>query len=141
NTNIIRDYLEDIEEEPAPRMFWPRAVWGKYAQRLEDFKDVGANGPAAVRCLNDMVTTALSHAPDCLCFLAQVHDAQIFRFWAIPQIMAMATLTLCYNNIQVFQREVKPRLGLAARVMDQTWSMADVRSFYHGFALELLAKN
>ena len=28
-TNIIRDYLEDIMEEPAPRMFWPRDVWGK----------------------------------------------------------------------------------------------------------------
>ncbi|CAI5509683.1 unnamed protein product [Closterium sp. Naga37s-1] len=140
NTNIIRDYLEDIEEEPAPRMFWPRAVWGKYAQQLEDLKDVGANGTAAVQCLNDMVTIALSHAPHCLCFLAQVHDAQIFRFWAIPQIMAMATLTLCYNNIQVFQKEIKPRLGLAAKVMDQTWSMVDVRSFFHAFALELLAK-
>ncbi|CAI5512442.1 unnamed protein product [Closterium sp. Naga37s-1] len=86
NTNIIRDYLEDIEEEPAPRMFWPRAIWGKYSQQLEDFKDVGANGTAAVQCLNDMVTIALSHAPHCLCFLAQVQDAQIFRFWAIPQV-------------------------------------------------------
>jgi farnesyl-diphosphate farnesyltransferase len=46
-TNIIRDYLEvrqcpcrvnlpvssaapqDIMEEPAPRMFWPKAVWSK----------------------------------------------------------------------------------------------------------------
>jgi len=25
-TNIIRDYLEDIEELPAPRMFWPKVV-------------------------------------------------------------------------------------------------------------------
>lgn len=31
-TNIIRDYLEDIEEEPAPRMFWPRDVWSKCAR-------------------------------------------------------------------------------------------------------------
>jgi Squalene/phytoene synthase len=37
-TNIIRDYLEDIVEEPAPRMFWPREVWGKHADRLADFK-------------------------------------------------------------------------------------------------------
>lgn len=34
-TNIIRDYLEDINEIPAPRMFWPREIWGKYATRLE----------------------------------------------------------------------------------------------------------
>lgn len=37
-TNIIRDYLEDIVEEPAPRMFWPREVWGKHADQLADFK-------------------------------------------------------------------------------------------------------
>jgi farnesyl-diphosphate farnesyltransferase len=37
-TNIIRDYLEDIVEEPAPRMFWPREIWGKHATQLADFK-------------------------------------------------------------------------------------------------------
>lgn len=40
-TNIIRDYLEDIDEEPAPRMFWPKEIWGEYAEKLEDFKDPG----------------------------------------------------------------------------------------------------
>ena len=38
-TNIIRDYLEDIMEEPAPRMFWPREIWGRYAGELADFKE------------------------------------------------------------------------------------------------------
>ena len=38
-TNIIRDYLEDINEEPAPRMFWPKEIWGEYAEKLEAFKD------------------------------------------------------------------------------------------------------
>jgi hypothetical protein len=38
-TNIIRDYLEDITEEPAPRMFWPKQIWGKYANELADFKE------------------------------------------------------------------------------------------------------
>jgi phytoene/squalene synthetase len=38
-TNIIRDYLEDIMEEPAPRMFWPKEIWGEYAQTLDEFKD------------------------------------------------------------------------------------------------------
>ncbi len=37
-TNIIRDYLEDILEEPAPRMFWPREIWGSHAQELAEFK-------------------------------------------------------------------------------------------------------
>jgi farnesyl-diphosphate farnesyltransferase len=30
--------LEDIMEEPAPRMFWPREIWGRYAGELADFK-------------------------------------------------------------------------------------------------------
>lgn len=38
-TNIIRDYLEDILEEPAPRMFWPKEIWGQYADDLAAFKE------------------------------------------------------------------------------------------------------
>jgi hypothetical protein len=34
-TNIIRDYLEDINEIPKSRMFWPREIWSKYADKLE----------------------------------------------------------------------------------------------------------
>lgn len=30
--------MEDICEEPAPRMFWPKDVWRQYAAKLEDFK-------------------------------------------------------------------------------------------------------
>ncbi len=41
-------------EEPAPRMFWPRDIWGQYAKELANFKDP-ANRDAAVRCLNHMV--------------------------------------------------------------------------------------
>jgi farnesyl-diphosphate farnesyltransferase len=34
-TNIIRDYLEDINEIPKSHMFWPREIWSKYADKLE----------------------------------------------------------------------------------------------------------
>lgn len=34
-TNIIRDYLEDINEIPNSRMFWPKDIWTKYANILE----------------------------------------------------------------------------------------------------------
>ena len=33
-------------EEPAPRMFWPREIWGKHARSLAEFK-APANRPAA----------------------------------------------------------------------------------------------
>lgn len=39
-TNIIRDYLEDINEIPKSRMFWPREIWGKYADKLEVHKSI-----------------------------------------------------------------------------------------------------
>ncbi len=29
---------QDIMEEPAPRMFWPKEIWGTYAGDLAAFK-------------------------------------------------------------------------------------------------------
>ena len=53
---------------------------------LQEFKDTAANGGAALRCLNEMVTDALRHAPDSLTYLASIHDPHVFRFCAIPQV-------------------------------------------------------
>eukprot|EP00270_Netrium_digitus_P002873 TRINITY_DN13246_c0_g1_i5.p1 TRINITY_DN13246_c0_g1~~TRINITY_DN13246_c0_g1_i5.p1 ORF type:complete len:405 (+),score=80.85 TRINITY_DN13246_c0_g1_i5:168-1382(+) len=122
-TNIIRDYLEDIEEEPAPRMFWPREIWGKHAENLEDFRRPERGSDAekhAVECLNEMVTDALRHACDC--------------------IMAMGTLSLCYGNPGVFHKVVKMRRGLTAKVMVGTKSICDVYSSFNEFGAALAAK-
>ncbi|PKA51980.1 Squalene synthase [Apostasia shenzhenica] len=132
-TNIIRDYLEDINEIPKARMFWPRQVWSKYADKLEDLK-YEENSVKAVQCLNDLVTNALIHAEDCLEYLSSLKDIYIFRFCAIPQIMAIGTLSLCYNNVEVFRGVVKMRRGLTARVADQTKMMADVYGAFYDFS-------
>jgi farnesyl-diphosphate farnesyltransferase len=84
------------------RMFWPKEIWGKYAKSLDEFKAPG-NERAAVQCLNNMVTDALRHGVFCLKYMALLEDPQIFNFCAIPQVMAFATLSLCYNNPQVFK--------------------------------------
>jgi farnesyl-diphosphate farnesyltransferase len=89
-------------EEPAPRMFWPQEIWGKYGRTLAAFKDP-ANRKAAVECLNNMVVDALRHLPHCLTYMQKLTDTDIFRFCAIPQIMAAGTLSLCYNNGGVFE--------------------------------------
>ncbi|KAJ7295953.1 hypothetical protein O6H91_16G080500 [Diphasiastrum complanatum] len=138
-TNIIRDYLEDINELPAPRMFWPREIWGKYSAKLEDFKEE-KKSDVAVACLNDMITNALEHATDCLQYMSALRDPPIFRFCAIPQIMAIATLAACYNNIQVFRGVVKIRRGLAAKIVLETRSMSDVYSTFYDFTSMLAAK-
>lgn len=138
-TNIIRDYLEDINELPRPRMFWPREIWGKYASKLEDLKEE-QNGEAAVECLNDMITNALAHALDCLKYMSALRDPAVFRFCAIPQIMAMGTLAVCYNNVKVFRGVVKIRRGLTAKIMDQTHNMADVYGAFFDFSSMLSVK-
>ncbi|KAH9605353.1 hypothetical protein KSS87_000152 [Heliosperma pusillum] len=109
-TNIIQDYLEDISEIPKSRMFWPREIWIKYVNKLEDLK-YEENSEEAVQCLNVMVTNALLHVEDCLTYLSALRDHAIFRFCAIPQIMAIGTLALCYNNVQIFKGVVKMRRG------------------------------
>ncbi|KAI5592252.1 hypothetical protein POPTR_004G161200v4 [Populus trichocarpa] len=138
-TNIIRDYLEDINEIPKSRMFWPREIWSKYVNKLEDLK-YEENSVKAVQCLNDMVTNALIHMDDCLKYLSELRDPAIFRFCAIPQIMAIGTLALCYNNVNVFRGVVKMRRGLTAQVIHQTKTMDDVYGAFFDFSCMLKFK-
>ncbi|KAK7283525.1 hypothetical protein RIF29_13095 [Crotalaria pallida] len=138
-TNIIRDYLEDINEIPKSRMFWPRQIWSKYVNKLEDLK-YEENSVKAVQCLNDMVTNALLHAEDCLKYMSALRDPAIFRFCAIPQIMAIGTLALCYNNVEVFRGVVKMRRGLTAKVIDRTKTIADVYGAFFDFSCMLKSK-
>ncbi|KNA05438.1 hypothetical protein SOVF_190310 [Spinacia oleracea] len=129
-TNIIHDYLEDINEIPKPRKFWPREIWSKYVNQLEDLK-CEENLEKAVECLNEMVTNSLSHVEDCLTYLSALRDHAIFRASAIPLIMSMGILALCYNNIQFFKGPVNMRRGLAAIVFDQTNTMPDVYGAFY----------
>mmetsp|Transcript_25712 Transcript_25712/g.43085 ORF Transcript_25712/g.43085 Transcript_25712/m.43085 type:complete len:469 (-) Transcript_25712:309-1715(-) len=138
-TNIIRDYLEDIDEEPAPRMFWPKEIWGEYAEKLEDFKDP-ANADAALQCLNHLITDALHHLPDCFAYMAKLDSPSVFQFCAIPQVMAIATLSECYNNHKVFTNVVKIRRGLSARICLEVTDMGKFCKAVLFFADTLVAK-
>jgi len=57
------------------------------------------------------VCDALHLLPHCIKYMKGLRDRDVFRFCAIPQIMAIGTLALCYNNGQVFEGET---LWLAA---------------------------
>ncbi|KAK6159519.1 hypothetical protein DH2020_006833 [Rehmannia glutinosa] len=106
---------------------------------LQDLK-YEENSVKAVQCLNDMVTNALVHVEDCLKYMSDLRDPAIFRFCAIPQIMAIGTLALCYNNIQVFRGVVKMRRGLTAKVIDRTKTMSDVYGAFYDFSRMLKSK-
>lgn len=135
-TNIIRDYLEDINEEPAPRMFWPKKIWGKYANNLDEFKSP-ANSKQAVACLNHMILDALRHSENSLEYMSKLKCPAIFRFCAIPQVMAAGTLTACLNNHCVFEGVVKMRRGETAKIWWNLETFADCCFLFRDYAREM----
>lgn len=132
-TNIIRDYLEDLD---SGRTFWPDEIWKKYANDLGHFK---ANPTAheSVSCLNHMVMDALQHVPDSLIYLTKIKNPHIFRFCAIPQVMAVATLAAVYNNPRVFSSVVKIRKGLSCKLMLDTNNINAVRDYFRTFIMSM----
>ena len=56
-------------------MFWPKEVWGLYADKLEDFRSE-ENSHNAVKALNDLVLDALrSSTPKILLSLEHAFNA------------------------------------------------------------------
>ena len=112
-TNIIRDFREDSEEK---RYFWPKEIWGKYGfNEMNEMWDI-ANKDGAAWAQSGMILDALRHAVDALDYLRFLKNQSVFNFCAIPATMAMATLTLCFMNPNMFQRNIKIRKAAAAKV-------------------------
>lgn len=134
-TNIIRDYLEDYVDG---RAFWPQTVWKKFSKSgdLGYFADQtkAENKEASLKCLNELVANALELVPDCLIYLSKLKCQEIFRFCAIPQVMAIATLNKCYNNSDVFTGVVKIRKGLACKLLLNTNTLTEVHYTFDSFA-------
>ncbi|KAL5791036.1 hypothetical protein ACOSQ2_005924 [Xanthoceras sorbifolium] len=137
--DMIEDYLEDINEIPKPRIFWPREIYSKYVNKIEDLK-CEENSVKAVQCLNEMVTDALKHAGDCLNHLSTLNDNAALQFFGALAVKGMGTLVLCYNNIQVFKDKVRLRRGLAARLYEQTKTMSDIYNVFFEFASVMKSK-
>ena len=130
-TNIIRDYLEDYVE---CRAFWPRTIWKKYTKvETPDLGYFAANptSHAAQQCLCEMITDALEHVPACLAYLSELQCQPIFRFCAIPQVMAMATLAKCFGNQRVFTGVVKIRKGLSCKLMMRSVTLDGVHEIFY----------
>eukprot|EP00529_Nitzschia_sp_RCC80_P013975 CAMPEP_0113510930 /NCGR_PEP_ID=MMETSP0014_2-20120614/38408_1 /TAXON_ID=2857 /ORGANISM="Nitzschia sp." /LENGTH=745 /DNA_ID=CAMNT_0000406933 /DNA_START=17 /DNA_END=2251 /DNA_ORIENTATION=+ /assembly_acc=CAM_ASM_000159 len=138
-TNIIRDYLEDYVDH---RAFWPQTIWKKYSKSgdlgyftNQDDPEVRKNSLA---CLNELVTDALELVPDCLSYMSKLQCAEIFRFCAIPQVMAIATLEYCYANSNVFTGVVKIRKGSSCKLILNTNNLDEVHDTFYHFANRLL---
>jgi farnesyl-diphosphate farnesyltransferase len=114
--NITRDIKEDQDDG---RRFWPKEIWSKHVDKFEDlFKP--ENKQAALNCSSEMILTALTRADDCLYYLAGIREQSVFNFCAIPQSMAIATLNVCFQNYDVFKKNVKITKGEACQLMTES---------------------
>lgn len=133
-TNILRDYLEDLNEG---RTFWPRNIWQKYAKSLLELRT--GDKHKSVECLNELILDAYTHVPAVLRYLETIKDPQVFKFCAIPQVMAIATLERLVNNPDVFTGIVKIRKGLMLSLFQYTSSIEEVKGIFSTYSDALLS--
>ncbi len=116
-------------------------VWTHYSPSgsLGDFASP-EHRPQALACLNHLVTDALTHVPACLEYMARLHTPEVFRFCAIPQVMAIATLDKVYANADVFTGVVKIRKGLACKLILEANDMPELYACFARFAARIAAR-
>ncbi len=132
--NIIRDYLEDLQEG---RTFWPRDIVTKYAPSLLALR-LG-DKEKSLECLNELVVDAYSHVPAVLHYLDSIKNPQVFKFCAIPQVMAIATLERLVNNPDVFTGVVKIRKGLMLSLFQYTSGSEEVKGIFSTYSDAILS--
>jgi farnesyl-diphosphate farnesyltransferase len=137
-TNIIRDYLEDYVDG---RAFWPQEIWKQYTVS-GDLGELARpeHRDKAVECLNHLVTDALECIPQCLQYMDLLKTEEVFRFCAIPQVMAIATLSDLYNNPDVFTGVVKIRKGLAVKLILDTKSVGGLHKWFNVLCRDILSR-
>jgi farnesyl-diphosphate farnesyltransferase len=137
-TNIIRDYLEDYVDG---RAFWPQEIWKIYSPNgdLGDFSKAQYQ-VQAVSLLNHLITDALECIPECLEYMTLLKTEEVFRFCAIPQVMAIATLAELYNNPKVFTGVVKIRKCQAAKLILDTKSVGGLHKWFNVLTRSVLRR-
>ncbi|PWZ00044.1 farnesyl-diphosphate farnesyltransferase [Testicularia cyperi] len=154
-TNIIRDYAEDCEEG---RFFWPKQCWGDDYARFESQAQVasgivetrpGSNtfrpvdgelGKRSMYVLSTMLLDAMCHATSALDYLALLKEQSVFNFCAIPQVMAIATLDLMFDNPNVFKKNVKIRKGVAVGLILKAVNPRDVAYTFQEYSRRIHKK-
>ncbi|KAJ2665874.1 bifunctional farnesyl-diphosphate farnesyltransferase/squalene synthase [Coemansia sp. RSA 1199] len=136
-TNITRDINEDVLDG---RCFWPKAIWGDYAATEDDLISK-TNREKGVDAMNVMCVNALHHIPDVLEYLSQITEPSVFKFCAIPQTMAIATIVLCYDNPRVLDDNVKIRKGEALKLISQSGNLDSVKRVFYRYIEMLERKN
>ncbi|KAG0016937.1 bifunctional farnesyl-diphosphate farnesyltransferase/squalene synthase [Podila clonocystis] len=137
-TNITRDFLEDLRDT---RFFWPKEIWGLYADKMEDLVKP-ENKAKALECLSHMVCNSMRHMKDVLEYLALIKNKSVFKFCAIPQVMAIATLNMLHTNYKIYTHEnIKIRKGETVWLMKESNSIESVAAIFRLYAREINSKS
>ncbi|KAF8159225.1 squalene synthase [Crassisporium funariophilum] len=140
-TNIIRDFREDVDQQ---RFFWPREIWGRKEYGFAEMRDMTPTDPAtmerAMWAQSGMVLDALRHATDALDYLRLLKNQSVFNFCAIPATMAIATLELCFMNKEMFQRSIKIRKAVAAKLIMRSTNPREVGLVFQEFSRKIHKK-
>ncbi|KAJ7064049.1 isoprenoid synthase domain-containing protein [Mycena amicta] len=141
-TNIIRDLREDADEQ---RYFYPRVFWGEYgfSSPSNMCPSSFAEGDVPEKAMwvqTAMVVDALRHATDALDYLQLLNNKSVFNFCAIPAMMAMATLELCFMNRGVFVRGMKIRKAAAAELIMRSTNLRQVSLLFCEYARKMHAR-
>ncbi|CAO2657526.1 Nn.00g036520.m01.CDS01 [Neocucurbitaria sp. VM-36] len=136
--NITRDIKEDLDDG---RRFWPKEIWSNHVDEFEDlFKP--ENKEKALNASSEMILTALTRADDCLYYLAGIREQSVFNFCAIPQSMAIATLEVCFQNYDIFKKNVKITKGDACQLMvESSQNLQLVCEVFRRYARKIHKKN
>ncbi|KAF8574114.1 farnesyl-diphosphate farnesyltransferase [Ramaria rubella] len=132
--NILRDFREDIDDS---RCFWPRNVWTSHGFNEPRELCDPENETEALYVLSEMAVEALSHVKDVLDYMSLLRNPSVFEFVAIPTVMAMATLQLCFMNKDVFHRNIKPSKKEALKVIVNLTNISNVSSIFAAYAKQI----
>ena len=114
------------------KIWWPEEIWKKYTTDIKELSH-SENELIARNCLNEMILDAMELVPDVLAYLNQIKNDKVFKFCAIPQVMAIATLNKCYDNPDIFTGVVKIRKGLAVRMIYESVNIQNVNKWFGYF--------
>lgn len=137
-TNITRDFREDLDDG---RTFYPKELWKRHVDSLIELKTPSIASTKGLDILTEMVINVLELVPSVLEYLDNIEESTLFRFCAIPQVMAIATLELVFQNEKVFYQNVKIRRGLAAKLILQSETPKGVYDIFRKYVQLIHQRN
>ncbi|CAG8502852.1 14388_t:CDS:2 [Cetraspora pellucida] len=135
--NILRDFVEDLDEK---RRFWPKEIWHQYVSEIEDLVLI-ENRQKALNCLSAIVLTTLLHVSDCLNYLSQLDDPDIFSFAAKPLVIGYSTLASTFKNYDSYKKVVKIRKGEGAKLVFRCTNISEVSKMFFEYTQVIISKN